>query len=315
MRRFGLAAAFAVLLGLLLAPGAGASFHLIKVREVYLGSASAPESKYVELQMYSSGQEFVKGHSLRTYNASGGVIGTSTFAADVANGDNQSTILLATPAAEAEFGLAADAPLGSPAGLLPAGGAVCWEGLDCVSWGSFAGSLPSPAGAPAATAGVPAGMALGRTLARGCATALDSADDTNSGAADFGIVAPAPRPNSVAPVEASCGSGGSAGGGGGSGSYGAPGESGHGTPQTVLRRKPPKRTADRTPSFRFGADEAKVRFQCKLDGAAYRACRSPFTTKRLSLGAHVFRVRAIDSGGHSDPSPASYRFRVVEKRG
>jgi len=308
MRRFGLATAIAVVLGLMLAPAAGATFHLIKVREVYLGSAVAPESKYVELQMYASGQNLVQGHTLRTYNASGGAIATSTFAADVANGASQSTILIATQQAAEQFGVTPDATLPEAAKLLASGGAACWEGLDCVTWGSFDGSLPSPAGSPVPSP--PDGMALGRTISRGCAAALDSADDTDSAMADFGPVAPTPRPNSLAPTEPGCGSGGaSVGGPGGSEGHG------HGTPQTTLRRKPPKRTTDRTPSFRFGADEARVRFQCKLDKAAFKACRSPFTTKRLSFGAHLFKVRAVDSGGRADPSPASYGFRVIRKRG
>ncbi len=312
MRRFGLATAIVVLIGLLLVPAAGASFHLMKVREVYLGSAAAPESKYVELQMYASGQQFVKGHSLRTYNTAGALIGTSAFAADVANGGNQSTILIATQQAAEQFGVVPDAELNEAGKLLAGGGAVCWEALDCVAWGGFKGSLPGPTGPAAAPGGVPEGSALQRTIARGCATALDQADDSDSGAADFALAAPAPRPNSVAPTEQGCGSGGAAGGGG---DYGDSGHPGHGTPRTILRRKPPMRTADRTPSFRFGADETRARFQCKLDGAAYKACRSPFTTRRLAIGAHVFKVRAIDSEGRADPSPASYRFRVVPKRG
>lgn len=310
-RRGALATAIVVLLGLLLAPAAGATFHLIQVREVYLGSALAPESKYVELQMYSSGQNLVGGHTLRTYDGTGKLVGSSTLTANVAGEANQSTILLASPTAEAEFGLAADFPLASASSLSAAGGAACWEELDCVSWGSFKGSLPNPAGAPAAPGGVPAGMALRRTVARGCATFLDSADDSDSSADDFSLVAPQPRPNSVVPTEQKCASTGSSG----YGPTGGSAQPGHGTPQTTLKRKPPKRSADRTPTFRFGADEAQARFQCKLDKAAYRACRSPFTSRKLGFGAHTFKVRAIDSDGRLDPSPASYRFQVVRKRG
>jgi hypothetical protein len=308
-RRFALATAIVALFGLLLTPAAGATFHLIQVREVYLGSALAPESKYVELQMYSSGQNLVGGHALRTYDGTGKLIDSSVLSANVSGDANQSTILLASPAAEAEFGLAADFPLASASSLSPAGGAVCWEEIDCVSWGSFKGSSPNPTGTPAAPGGVPQGSALRRTVARGCATFLDSADDSDSSADDFSVVAPQPRPNSVAPTEQKCASTGSTG----YGPTGGSGQPGHGAPQTTLRRKPPKRTADRTPTFRFGADEAKARFQCKLDKAAYKPCRSPFTSKKLSFGAHAFKVRAIDSDGRIDPSPASYRFRVAPK--
>jgi hypothetical protein len=81
-----------------------------------------------------------------------------------------------------------------------------------------------------------------------------------------------------------------------------------------LRHTPPHRTHDRTPTFRFVADERGVTFQCKLDGKPYEHCRSPFTTSRLSLGRHAFRVRARDDSGKLDPSPASYRFRVLAPR-
>lgn len=296
----------AVALGLIAPTAAPAKFHLVQVREVYTGVAG-PSAEYVELQMWATGQEFVTGHKVRTYNATGTETGTSTFTADVARGSNQSTILLATPAAETEFGVVADLTL-STSGLSPAGGAVCWEELDCVAWGNFKGSLLSPVGSPATPGGIPDGFALRRTIARGCATALDPQDDSDNSAADFTSTGPEPRPNSVVASESPCTSGGPGAGGG------SP-QGGRGTPQTTLRRKPPKRSTDRTPTFRFGADESGARFQCRLDAKRFRACRSPFTTKTLSLGAHTFRVRAVDSDGLTDPTPAVYRFTVLRRAG
>lgn len=302
-----LVALAAALLALLAAPTAQATFHLMMVREVYMGSIANPEADYVELQMYAAGQNHVKGHVLRAYDASGTVVGTSIFPAEVANGANQSTILLATPQAEEQFGVSADTALVGH--LSPGGGAVCWEAIDCVSWGGFSGSLPSPAGAPAAAGGIPDGMALRRTIARNCPTALDPADDSNNSAADFSLVAPQPRPNSVPASEQLC----SSSSGGGSGGP-APSPGSANAPQTILRHKPPKRTSDRTPTFRFSADEAGVSFECKLDGKRFRACRSPFTTKTLAFGAHRFQVRARDGEGRVDPTPASAGFRVVRRR-
>ncbi len=84
-------------------------------------------------------------------------------------------------------------------------------------------------------------------------------------------------------------------------------------PETTIGAKPPAKTHDRTPTFRFSSDEAGSAFQCKLDGKPFRACRSPFTTKRLALGRHTFRVRARDASGNLDPSPASYAFRVIRE--
>ncbi|HWP33359.1 MAG TPA: hypothetical protein VNL97_06390, partial [Solirubrobacterales bacterium] len=61
----------------------------------------------------------------------------------------------------------------------------------------------------------------------------------------------------------------------------------------------------------FTADEDGATFQCKLDRHRFRSCRSPFTTKRLSLGRHTFAVRARDAGGALDPTPATYSFKVL----
>ena len=284
-----------------------ATFHEMSIREIYPGSLAQPESEYVELQMWAAGQNLVGGHVLKTYDASGGVTSTNTFASDVPGGANQSTILLATPLAETEFGVKGDT--GLAAGKFdPAGGAVCWENLDCVSWGTFAGSLPSPAGSPAAA--IPDGMALRRTIAPGCATLLEPTDDHDNSAADFAAVFPAPRPNSVAPSERRCpgsGEGGFFGGGSG-------GTSHKGAPQTTLRRKPGKKIHDRTPAFRFTSNEPGSTFQCKLDGRPFRSCRSPFTSKPLAPGHHTFKVRARDDSGKLDPSPASYGFRILAKK-
>jgi hypothetical protein len=281
------------------APAASATFHRMSIREVYPGAASEPGSEYVELQMWSAGQDLVGGHTLRTYD-SGGTPTATVLPSDVSSGANQSTVLIATAEAEARFGVAADAPLSSSGQLDPAGGAVCWEAIDCVAWGNFGGALPSPAGTPAAAGGIPDDMALRRTIAPGCATLLEATDDHDSSAVDFAAVFPSPRPNLVTPSEHACETPGGPSGG-----------SGHAAPQTTLKRTPPRRTHDRTPTFRFAADERGVTFQCKLDGRPFKSCHSPFTTKRLSRGRHVFKVRARDDSGGLDPSPASYAFKVV----
>ena len=180
---------------------ASATFHLMQIREVYPASAANPGSEYVELQMYAAGQNLVAGHSIVAYNAAGAVVGTDTFGADAANGADQSTIVIATPEAEAQFQINSDgAGSLSPSGQLdPTGGAVCWAGsIDCMAWGAFSGSVGS-AGPPANPAGIPDGMALRRTIAPGCATLLEGTDDTNNSAADFSDAFPAPRPNSASP--------------------------------------------------------------------------------------------------------------------
>ena len=305
-----LASALALVVFACGAAPAEATFHEMSIREVYPGSSALPESEYVELQMWAAGQNLVDGHTLKAYGSTGAPTGTTTFAGNVSGGANQSTILLATAAAEAAFGVAPDAVM-APNQLDPAGGAACWENLDCVSWGGFSGSLPSPAGSPAAPFGIPDGMALRRTISPGCATLLEPTDDRDNSAADFSAVFPSPRPNSLAPGERPCGS---AGGQQQGGSGGAGNQDGRGAPRTTLKRKPPRKTGDRTPTFRFVANETGSSFQCKLDSRPFKACRSPFTTAKLTPGPHTFKVRARDDSGRLDPSASTYRFRVIPKR-
>lgn len=305
-RRLGLALGAMIACLLLAAPAAQASFHEILIREVKAGGGA--NDSYVVLQAFKGGQEFVGGHTIIAYDAVGGELGSFPFPGSVANGQSQMTILVADTAYAASFP-AGPAPDGTAANfdLDPAGGAVCWEELDCVSWGSFSGtSLPSPAGTPAAPGGIPAGTALRRTIAPGCATLLEPSDDRNDSAADFSAEAPNPRSNAVAPTEKGCGG---AGGGGGA----ASGPAGRGAPQTTLRRKPPKRSRDRTPTFRFGADEAGAKFECRIDRRPFRACKSPHTAKPLSVGSHIFKVRARDTSGTADATPAAYSFRVLPR--
>jgi hypothetical protein len=291
----------AAAVALVFAAPATATFHLMSIREVYPGSLAEPQTEYVELQMYASGQTLVEGHVLRTFNAAGTLVKANVLPTDVGNGVNQATILIATPEAEAHFGVEADAPLAPSGQLDPGGGAVCWESLDCVSWGNFSGSLASPAGQPAEAGGIPDGMALRRTIAPNCPTLLDSADDSNNSAGDFSAVFPGPRPNSAMPPEHPCKQ------------AGAPTQqpTAGAAPGTRLKRKPPKRTADRTATFRFDSSESDASFLCQLDRRPFKPCRSPFTTRRLGYGHHAFRVKALGADGAVDPTPARYGFTVV----
>jgi cysteine-rich repeat protein len=186
--------AIALLLAIVILP-AHASFHLMKVVEVFPGTAVAPNAQYVVIQMYSSGQQFVGGHDVTVFNAAGTAVATFTFPGDLPNGNNQAKILIATPEAQTFFNLTADLIM-SPS-LLAAGGKVCFAGtIDCVAWGAYTGSS-SGVGTPFNASG---GLQRGRAAVRrldiaGSPTFLDSADDTNNCANDFMFGLPAPRNN------------------------------------------------------------------------------------------------------------------------
>ncbi len=290
-----LAGSFLVLLGALAGP-ASASFHLIRIREVYPGSLAAPSSDYVVLQFTASGQNQVKTHPITLYNAAGALSATVPMGAKVDGTGDQSTILLAGSGYAAAFpgSPAADFSSSSLDAISPAGGAVCYPDgspADCVSWGSFtpsASGYPSASTPNASPVGVTDGKALIRSIAPGCPTLLESGDDTDSSAADFSESTPNPRPNSTAPTERPCP-----------------------TPGTTIKSGPRGRTRDRTPTFGFKSSLAGAGFRCKLDRGRFRPCTSPKTLGSLGLGPHTFRVKAV-AAGRTDPTPARRGFRVVK---
>lgn len=65
--------------------------------------------------------------------------------------------------------------------------------------------------------------------------------------------------------------------------------------------------------FRFHAVGMAKGFECRLDKRPFRRCRSPKTYKRVLLGRHIFRVRAIGVTGLRGPV-ARERFEVVRNR-
>ncbi|MGB7685744.1 MAG: Ig-like domain-containing protein, partial [Solirubrobacterales bacterium] len=80
-------------------------------------------------------------------------------------------------------------------------------------------------------------------------------------------------------------------------------------PNTILRKKPRKKTAKRKAKFKFVADQPGSTFQCKLDKKPFKPCRSPWK-KKIKAGRHTFRVRAINPQGMVDPTPAIFKWKV-----
>lgn len=185
---------------------AHASYHLMMIREVFAGSAARPNAHFVELQMYSAGQNLVGGKQVKIFNAAGGEVGSFAFPASVPNGANQASILVGTVDVQTAFGVAPDLPM-MPV-IAAAGGKACFfdpgdpynpgsglGNIDCVSWGTFAPGGDTGTPAPA----IPQGMSIERKISGGTSsTMLDSADDTNNSSADFQAAAPSPQKNSGA---------------------------------------------------------------------------------------------------------------------
>jgi hypothetical protein len=84
-------------------------------------------------------------------------------------------------------------------------------------------------------------------------------------------------------------------------------------PDTSIDSGPDGRVAERTAAFGYSAGDAEDldRFECALDGEEFRECgASKLVVDRLDHGAHLLRVRAVDTLGNADSTPATRRFVV-----
>jgi hypothetical protein len=53
-------------------------------------------------------------------------------------------------------------------------------------------------------------------------------------------------------------------------------------------------------------------FQCSMDGQPAAACTSPIMLNNLAVGTHTFMVRAIDTSGIPDPTPATFTWSIMQ---
>ncbi|HEX2110140.1 MAG TPA: Ig-like domain-containing protein [Gaiellaceae bacterium] len=82
-------------------------------------------------------------------------------------------------------------------------------------------------------------------------------------------------------------------------------------PETTIASGPPDPTVETAATFEFASSEAGSTFECSLDGAPFSSCSSPQTYNDLTTGTHTFEVRATDSAGNADATPASYSWTVT----
>jgi hypothetical protein len=82
-------------------------------------------------------------------------------------------------------------------------------------------------------------------------------------------------------------------------------------PQTTIASGPAAGSSVPTPSvtFEFAASEDAT-YECSIDGAAFAACTTPYATPDLPSGDHTLQVRAKDSAGNVDATPASRAWRT-----
>ena len=88
-------------------------------------------------------------------------------------------------------------------------------------------------------------------------------------------------------------------------------------PDTAIATNPPALASTATAKFTFtgndGSGSGVNGFECRLDsteGAAWAACASGIEYATLAEGSHKFEVKALDSAGNPDASPASFEWTV-----
>ena len=85
-------------------------------------------------------------------------------------------------------------------------------------------------------------------------------------------------------------------------------------PQTQIDSHPPAVAPSASASFTFsGLDpggSGVASFECRRDSEEWAACASPRTYAALAEGTHTFEVRAVDNGGNTDATPASFTWTI-----
>jgi hypothetical protein len=81
-------------------------------------------------------------------------------------------------------------------------------------------------------------------------------------------------------------------------------------PNTSITSGPGTTTTATTASLAFSSDEANSTFECQLDSGAWAGCSSPKSYSALAVGSHQFAVRATDTAGNVDATPASRSWTV-----
>ena len=90
-------------------------------------------------------------------------------------------------------------------------------------------------------------------------------------------------------------------------------------PDTSIGAKPSNPSTSTSATFSFSATDPSpsgggFTFQCRLDSTRagdFSACTNPNTYTGLAAGSHTFYVRAVDTAGNIDSTPASYTWTIT----
>jgi parallel beta-helix repeat protein len=91
-------------------------------------------------------------------------------------------------------------------------------------------------------------------------------------------------------------------------------------PDTTIGSGPTNPTTSTSATFTFSATDAIAQqdapsvvasFECALDTPTFTACTSPKSYSGLAVGSHTFQVRAIDTSGNVESTPASFTWTIT----
>jgi hypothetical protein len=80
-------------------------------------------------------------------------------------------------------------------------------------------------------------------------------------------------------------------------------------PETTIDDGPAEFSPNGQATFRFSSDDASAHFECRIDNEMTQPCQSPYS-RSLADGTHSFSVRAIDSAGNGDQTPAERLWSI-----
>ena len=81
-------------------------------------------------------------------------------------------------------------------------------------------------------------------------------------------------------------------------------------PDTSITSNPANPNNSTSASFSFSSTVGSSTFQCQMDTGGYSGCTTPKSYAGLTAGSHTFSVKATDTAGNTDATPASYTWMI-----
>jgi Glycosyl hydrolase catalytic core len=84
-----------------------------------------------------------------------------------------------------------------------------------------------------------------------------------------------------------------------------------GPAEVSITAGPAAETKNPSPSFAFSSLDSDSDFRCRIDGAAFEGCSSPFKAATLADGEHMFTVKATDPAQNADLDSRGFTVDTV----